>query len=157
MAASAVHLPLRPQTFEAIVHTDVLCCLRAKLAVLRQCYGLLKPDGRMAFTTIYIAPGVDERSYRRACRVRGCGIAERREMTELVWTAGFDAVRERDVTREFARTTRAYLETSAEHQEELSAVWGAEKFREWQRDRRATLELIEDGVIRRGLFTARKS
>jgi cyclopropane fatty-acyl-phospholipid synthase-like methyltransferase len=157
LAASAVHLPLRPQTFDAIVHTDVLCCLRAKLAALRGCYRLLKPGGRMAFTTIYIAQGVDERDYRRACRVRGCGIAERREMTELVGAAGFDAVKERDVTREFARTTRAYLETSDEHRAELSAVWGAAKFREWQRDRRASLALIEEGVVRRGFFTARKS
>ncbi len=28
-------LPLRPATFDAVVHTDVLCCLRAKLATLR--------------------------------------------------------------------------------------------------------------------------
>jgi cyclopropane fatty-acyl-phospholipid synthase-like methyltransferase len=156
MAASAVHLPLRPQTFDAIVHTDVLCCLRAKLAVLKECHAMLKPGGRMAFTTIYAAPGVDERSYRRACRVRGCGFAERRQMTGLMNAAGFVAVKERDVTREFARTTRAYLETSARHETELSDVWGADRYRDWQHDRAATLALIEEGVVRRGLFTARR-
>jgi len=154
IAASAVHPPLRPGTFDAIVHTDVLCCLRAKLAVLRACHHLLKPGGRMAFTTIYAGKDVGDRDYRRACRVRGCGFAERREVRALVESAGFVNVREKDVTREFARTTRAYLEMSAMYRDELRAQWGSARFVEWQRDREATLELTERGVVRRGLFTA---
>lgn len=88
VAASAVHLPFRPQSFDAVIHTDVLCCLRAKLSVLRACRRLLKPGGRMAFTTIYIAPGVSQRDYRRASRARGPGSAEKRAMTELFEEAG---------------------------------------------------------------------
>jgi cyclopropane fatty-acyl-phospholipid synthase-like methyltransferase len=156
VAASAVHLPLRAATFDAVVHADVLCCLRAKLSMLRACYDVLKPGGRMAFTTIYAAAGASERDYRRACRVRGCGFAERRGMDDLLQSAGFVAVTERDVSREFARTTRTYFDVSARLEVQLREEWGDAKFEDRQRDRRDTLAFIEAGVVRRGMFTARK-
>ena len=124
--------------------------------MLRACFDLLKPGGRLAFTTIYIAAGVSERDYRRAARARGPGIAERRAMTELLETAGFLDITESDVTGAFGRTTRAYLETSERYGDELSAHWGSARFAESQRNRRATLALIRDGIVRRGLFTARR-
>jgi cyclopropane fatty-acyl-phospholipid synthase-like methyltransferase len=157
LAASAVQPPFRAESFDAIVHTDVLCCLRPKLAVLRACHRLLRPGGRMAFTTIYIAPGVSARDYRRAQKARGPGVAERRAMTELAATAGFDAVHERDVSAEFARTTRAYLDAAAPVERALRAAWGDARLDAWLRDRRATLRLIEEGVVRRGFFTARRA
>jgi hypothetical protein len=125
--------------------------------VLRACNGLLKPGGRLAFTTIYIAPGVSERDYRRASRVRGPGIAERRAMTELLESAGFVDVRERDATASFARATAAYLRTAAQHERALRRTWGDQRFDDSQHDRRSTLELIRDGVVRRGIFTARRA
>ena len=124
--------------------------------MLRACLDLLKPGGRLAFTTIYIVPGVGERDYRRAARARGPGAAERRSMTDLLESAGFVAVRERDATKPFARSTRAYLETSERRSRELTVEWGEKKFSDSQRNRRATLALIGAGVLRRGLFTARR-
>jgi hypothetical protein len=38
-----------------VVHTDVMCCLGPKLSVLRACRQLLRPGGRLAFTTIHAA------------------------------------------------------------------------------------------------------
>ena len=76
-------------------------------------------------------------------------------MTDLLERAGFIDVRERDVTAAFARATRAYLETSERYGRELQSEWG-DKFAESQRDRRATLALVRDGVIRRGMFTGRR-
>ena len=110
----------------------------------------------MAFTTIYVAPGVSERDYRRASRVRGRGAASRRGVIELLAAAGFAGIRERDVTAAFARTTHAYLHTSATYDRQLREEWGTQAFEESQRDRRATLALIEEGVLRRGLSTARR-
>ena len=124
--------------------------------MLRACYELLKPGGRIALTTIYIAQGVSERDYRRASRVRGPGAASKRATTEMLEAAGFEHIREDDVTTAFARTTNAYLRTSAIHEAALRREWGDEKFDEHQRDRRATLALIREGVLLRGLFTARR-
>jgi hypothetical protein len=124
--------------------------------VLRACRDLLKPGGRLAFTTIFITPGVSRRDYLRASRARGPGAASRRETAELLDAAGFCDVHERDVTKAFARATRAYLETSARYATELRSEWGEAKFDEAQRDRATTLVLVRDGVLRRGMFTARR-
>ena len=122
--------------------------------MLRACHRLLKPGGRIAFTTIYIVPGVSERVYRRAARARGPGAAERRTMVELCERAGFTAVREHDVTREFARTTRTFLELAERHEAALRAAWGDARFDESQSSRRATLQLVQEGAVRRAIFTA---
>lgn len=106
----------------------------------------------MAFTTIYIAQGVTERDYRRAMRARGPGIAERRTMIELCERAGFVRVRERDLTADFMRTTRTYMEMAARYEDELRAAWGDARYEESQSSRRATLRLVSEGIVRRGLF-----
>ena len=41
--ATGRNQPLRPGVVDAVVHTDVLCCLGPKLAVLRACHRLLRP------------------------------------------------------------------------------------------------------------------
>ncbi len=124
--------------------------------MLRACRELLKPGGRLAFTTIYIAPGVSPRDYRRASRARGPGAAEKRAISDLLAAAGFAHVRQWDVTMAFARATQAYLETSERYRADLRTEWGADKFAESQRDRRATLTLIREGILRRGIFTAHR-
>lgn len=60
--ATGRHQPLRSRVFDAVVHTDVLCCLSPKLAVLRACRRLLRPGGRMAFTTIYVPDDLEPQS-----------------------------------------------------------------------------------------------
>lgn len=155
VAASGVHLPFQEGSFDAVVHTDLMCCLRAKVALLRACRYVLRPGGLMAFTTIYIAPGVSEREYQRASRVRGRGAACRRTTEELLAAAGFVLVRERDATREFLRSTRAYIAATETNAAALREEWGMETFKETCYERRATLELIETGVLKRGMYVAR--
>ena len=63
--ATGRNQPLRHGSFDAVVHTDVLCCLGPKLGVLRACRRLLRPGGRMAFTTIHVADDLDAGRHRR--------------------------------------------------------------------------------------------
>ncbi len=124
--------------------------------MLRACHDLLKPGGRLAFATILIRPGIDERAYRRAMRARGRGLASRRAIGDLLRAAGFVDVRESDVTPAFARTTRAFLETSRDVYDTLRAEWGdaplAQSLDHW----RKTLVVTEEGSLRRGIFSARR-
>jgi len=124
--------------------------------VLRACYDLLKPGGRIVLTSIFVAPDATEAQYRRAIAARGRGSGSRREITGLLTAAGFEGVHARDVSRAFARSSRAFYETASRYAEELRESWGTETFEDRLGSGRATLELIEEGVLKRGLFWARK-
>ena len=124
--------------------------------MLRACHDLLKPGGRLAFATIYIRPGTDERAYRRAARARGRGVANRQPIAELLRAAGFVDVRENDVTPAFERTTRAYLETGRRLYEQLAREWGDESLAQSLGHWRKSLAVTEEGILCRGIFSARR-
>jgi SAM-dependent methyltransferase len=154
VAASARRLPFRPAVFDAIMHADVLCCLRPKLSVLRACYRLLRPAGRTAFFTIHSAAGVNPASRRRAFRDGPVAVATPRPYREVLESAGFTEVCETDRTEEFATVARGWIEQWDDHRADLVSAFGEQVFEERQADQRADLRAIADGVLSRSLFTA---
>ena len=152
--ATGRNQPFRAGTFDAVVHTDVLCCLGPKLAVLRACLRLLRPGGRLAFTTIHVAEDLDGPRHRRAVRAGPWQVATRRPYPELVAQAGFREVVVLDVTPDYARTQRAWLEANEARAAEVRRIVSDLEFATAQADRRFALAAIEDGLLRRSLITA---
>ena len=56
--ADAAALPFPDGSFDAISHSDLLCCLRQKRSVLAACRRAIRRQGRMVFTVISVAPGL---------------------------------------------------------------------------------------------------
>lgn len=148
--------PFRPGCFDAVVHTDVLCCLSPKLAVLRACRQLLRPGGRLAFTTIYVPSELDSAQRRQGHRAGPMHVATRRPYPELVLQAGFADVIEIDVTAAYARTKRAWNEAIDFRAAEFRRLTSDTEFAANQADRQLTLAAILDGLLRRSLFIATK-
>jgi cyclopropane fatty-acyl-phospholipid synthase-like methyltransferase len=146
--------PLRAGSFDAVVHTDVLCCLGPKLAMLRACHRLLRLGGRLAFTTIHITDDLDGPRHRRAVRAGPFQVATRRPYAELVAQAQFRDVVVIDVTQEYARTQQAWLEANESRAAEVRRIISDREFETAQADRRFALAAIEDGLLRRSLITA---
>jgi cyclopropane fatty-acyl-phospholipid synthase-like methyltransferase len=156
VAASGRRLPLRSGSFDAAVHTDVLCCLGPKLAVLRACRQLLRPGGRLAFTTIHISEGLEPPEHRRAVRAGPPHVESRRPYAELVAQAGFVDVVDIDVTADYARTQQAWYEAIESRGCELRKVVLDKEFELAQADRRLTTSAIQEGLLRRRMITASK-
>jgi cyclopropane fatty-acyl-phospholipid synthase-like methyltransferase len=154
VVATGRHQPFRPSAFDAAVHTDVLCCLGPKLAVLRACQRLLRSGGRLAFTTIHVTPGLDVARHRRAVRAGPWHVATRRPYADLVAQAGFCDVSEADVTEDYARTQRGWLEAHEAHADELRLLTSDQEFALGQAERRRTRAAIDEGLLRRSLITA---
>jgi cyclopropane fatty-acyl-phospholipid synthase-like methyltransferase len=152
--ATGRHQPLRPGVFDAVVHTDVLCCLGPKLAVLRACRRLLRPGGRMAFTTIYVPDDLEPRQHRIGVRAGPWQVATRRSYRELVAQAGFERIVEVDVSGDYATTQRAWLEQNEAHADAMQNLISEDDFRAAQRDRRRALDAITVGLLKRSLFSA---
>jgi hypothetical protein len=66
-------------------------------------------------------------------------------------------IADEDRSKEFAATTRGWLEKYEENRAELERLLGEETVEERQADRRALLRATEDGVLRRALLTAEKA
>ena len=154
VVASGRRQPLRPAAFDAIVHTDVLCCLGPKLSVLRMCRRLLRPGGRLAFTTIKVASGLAGNRLRRACQAGPVEVSVREAYSDMVAHAGFTEVLEIDVTPEYAAAQRAWFQAFARHEVEVSRLWSPADFAASQADRRKSLEAIEEGLRQRSIFVA---
>ena len=74
--------------------------------------------------------------------------------TRLLHSAGFIAVEERDLTSEFPVTARAWLAEWEAHADVLAPLEPPGGFDVRQRERRAQLAAVDDGLLRRELFSA---
>jgi SAM-dependent methyltransferase len=60
VAADAAALPFKDGAFDALNHTDLLCCTPDKLGVLRACRRVARDGARTVFTAIAPAPTLTE-------------------------------------------------------------------------------------------------
>ena len=76
---------------------------------------------------------------------------------ELLRSAGFVRIAETDVTDEYLRVLRAVFEGRERRATTFRRLEGALWFEQGQRFRKARIEAIEVGLIRRALFVAERS
>jgi len=74
----------------------------------------------------------------------------------MLEAAGFIDVTETDFTAEFAVVMRAWMDQWERHHDELAEMLGEKVVEQRQAERRAQLGAIEDGILRRSLFSARR-
>ena len=131
--------------------------MRAKLSVLRATHRLLTPGGSIAFYTIFVPGGLPDSEYRRAARAGPRSVATRRQHQELLYSAGFVDIEEQDVTLEFLRTARGWLQARERYAADLRQSLGEPEFAQKQSESRANVSAIESGLLRRSLFTAKRA
>ena len=66
--ADGSRMPFRDGSFDAVSHSEVLCCLQDKRGVLEACRRVIRNSGRMVFTVIWITPGLSPADHRRALK-----------------------------------------------------------------------------------------
>ena len=154
VVADGAALPLRESSFDALSHSDVLCCMPAKLSMLQACRRVARTGARMVFSVIAPAPSLSV-SERRIAIESGpefvdvdCDYALLLEQSE--W-----CVQERvDVTAEFAQSLRTSLDGMKLRIEALTEVLGVDEFSERTTRRQATLAAIDRGLLKREIFAA---
>lgn len=153
VAASGCRLPFRTGSFDAVVHTDVLCCLRPKVRALRETLRVLRPGGRTAFFVIHLADGLAAAARRRAARAGPRAVTSgSRDYPSMLRAAGFVDVRRSDVTAEFEETNRVRLL----HAQRLAGQVDGIAFAERAKERALVDAAIVQGLLVRSLLVARK-
>lgn len=147
-------LPFSSGLFDAISHSDVLCCLEAKITVLSECRRVVRDCGKMVFSVISIAAGASPKQAAAAVALgppyieAECGYGEMLEKTDWRVT---DCM---DLSPEFEHSTRRLVDEWRKNEARVKPLVGNEDFDNYLTRKVNTLPLIHDGTIRRLLFSA---
>ncbi|MHA1567970.1 MAG: class I SAM-dependent methyltransferase [Alphaproteobacteria bacterium] len=150
--ADAAAMPVRSGWFDAILHSDVLCCLTEKLAVLKSCRRAVRADGRMVFSVILITPGLEAADYQRAASSGPPFIETDSPYPELLGQAGWDITDHLDLTAEYRATAKQMLDKLETHAAEIALLFGDDDASQERSRRRAAVAALERGLLRRELF-----
>jgi len=155
VAASGAALPFAQNTFRAISHSDVLCCLPEKVAMLIECRRVAKDGANMLFYVIAPESGLSDADLDRACKVGPPFVAVADDYDELLGESGWHLLEKSDLTGDYLEALKRLvcgLETGADQFEE---VLGPEEFEEHLAHRRSQIGAIELGLLKREMFVAR--
>ncbi len=152
--ADGTGLPFPDASFDAVSHSDLLCCLGHKRAVLQACRGAVRPGGRMAFTVISVAPGLSRETYGRAVESGPEFVESEADYPTLLAQTRWTLVDRQDITLNFADTCRRTIHADEDEKEALEPLLGAPELADRQARCRMKLTAIEEGLLRRELFVA---
>ncbi len=154
VGADAARIPLPDNRFDAISHSDALCCLVEKQAVLSECRRVAREGARMVFTVILVAPGISA-AQRKTAVAAGPEFVDADETYALMLErAGWALSENEDLTTGFVASLRRSLEALEENASELEMLAGAEVLDEWRGKRALASAAASAGLLRREQFAA---
>ena len=147
-------LPFEDACFDAVTHSDVLCCLRDKVGVLRECRRAIRKTGRSAFTVIYIPQGLSAANHAAAVEA-GPSFVETETLYETLLVENGWRVRSRaDLTAEFAESARRMIDARLANADQLTVLVGPREHADFLASMRQKLDTIDRGLLERAMFVA---
>lgn len=148
-------LPYGDRSFDAITHSDVLCCLPDKQAVLAECRRTIRDGGQMIFSVISVAPGLSGSDHARAIEIGPPYVAAETGYEEMWRLTGWAAVEQVDQTAQFLDSARIFLEVGRANKAELAELLGEEDCRLRLEKDANRIDAITRGLLRRDLHGLR--
>ncbi len=150
--ADAAALPFRDGAFDVIYHSDVLCCLVEKQAVLKSCRNVQRQDGKMLFSVIFITPGLSAADQELAI-AGGPPFVDAPTYPEMLRDAQWHILDEIDLTQDYLDAVRRHVLGLKTHKQEIVAAFGEEEAAEMLTRRVNTVGALEAGLLQRVLYT----
>ncbi len=154
VVADGAALPFGDRIFDAISHSDVLCCLDAKAEVLDHCRRVIRPGGVMVFTVISITPGLSSGGRARALELGPPFVDSVCDYTTMLDRCGWHIRDRTNITGEWAQTTQQYLRQQEAHRKELEDLQGKEDFGAQHTRMREKVTAINEGLMCRELYVS---
>ena len=155
VAADGAALPFADASFDALNHSDVLCCTPDKLGGLRACRSVAREGARMAFTVIALAPSLAD-AERRVAIESGPRFVDTDEDYAVLLDQSEWRVQERtDQTVMYLHSMRTELDGMHARAAALAEVFGPGEFAERLTRQQAAIAAIGSGYVRRELFLVR--
>ena len=152
LVADASELPFLDQSFDAVSHSDLLCCLFLKEKVLTECRRVIRAHGKMVFTVISITPGLSKLDYEKAIANSPEFIRVDEEYSKILERCGWKIVDRVDLSKDYLETCRLQIEADELYREKLIELLGekqtTDRIGNWQ----SKLEVIGEGLVKRELY-----
>jgi SAM-dependent methyltransferase len=154
VVADAACLPFKSNRFDAISHSDVLCCLAPKRRVLIECRRVIRRGGKMAFSVISIPTDLSSADHGRAIDSAPPYVEAECAYPELLDKTGWKIIDRIDVSAAYEETGRRYIREVQARADALSELLGEVELGELLAKRHRNVESVSDGIVRRDLFIA---
>ena len=153
-AADGAALPFADQSFDAVTHSDVLCCLDPKLAVLEECRRVTRLGGTMVFSVISIVPGLSPADHCQAVEFGPPYAETDTGFTEMLERTGWRIIERIDLTAAYLKTVERFLVADQANAAGLIELIGEADYTarlDWDRQ---LIDGIGRGLYLRELFRA---
>ena len=150
--ANAADLPFRIGYFDAINHSDLLCCLSRKYDALVSCRRVIRQGGLMGFSVMSISSNLSKEDKVRAIENGPRFVESDLEYPDLLDKTGWKILDYKDLSEECAVLCSALETIDLEHKNALVQAIGDEAFRDRQDEWKSRRHAIEEGLILREFF-----
>jgi len=155
IAADGAALPFRDAAFDALNHSDVLCCTPDKLGVLRSCRRVTRDGARMTFTTIALAPSLTDAERRIATESGPRFMEGDEDYGAMLARSGWSLQERVDLTASYLSSMQSELDGMKTRADALAEVFGRDELARRMQRQQAAVAAIAAGLVQRELFVAR--
>lgn len=124
----ASDLEFVPASFDAINHSDLLCCLLPKRQVLEACRRVITHTGRMAFSVISVAEGLSDEDRQESIENGPPFIECETSYPKMLEETGWRVVSRMDLTQEYEEACDRLFASRKRHEPELRSLLGDEEY-----------------------------
>jgi len=152
VAASAAALPFKNAGFGVISHSDVLCCLPAKQAMLEECRRVARPGAKMLFYVIAPAANLCANELEEACEAGPPFVGLEGDYAQMLAASGWRLTERTGLTADYLDALRRLYDAMQSSPESLEEVFGRAEFEAQLQHRARQIAAIERGLLVRELY-----
>jgi len=154
VSASGAQIPFAEASFDALGHSDVLCCLPEKREMLEECRRVARDGARMLFYVIAPAPGLEGADALEATEAGPPYVDLEGDYASLLGKTGWSLLEMRPLTDHYRQSMARMVEGLEAGAMALAAVMGADEFPQVLARRRQQLAAVTNGLLVRELYLA---
>jgi SAM-dependent methyltransferase len=154
VCADGTRLPFDDDSFDCIVHADVLCCLPAKLELLRECRRVATPAAKMHFSVILPAPTLPDAAHREAVEHGPPFVDVPGGYASLLANSGWNIETHSDASDEYQRCMNKLVDFMQQNDDEMGEAFGRDEFIRVLERRQKQQALIHKGWLQREVFVS---
>lgn len=152
--ASAADLPFANGSFDALSHSDVLCCLPEKQQMLNECRRVARPGARMLFYVIAPAANLDAKQAEVALEAGPPFVGLDGSYEDMLANSAWRLLECEDISGAYLESLQHMVAYLAEHSEPFIELLGIDEYTAMFQRRQLQVSAVEEGILVRQLFLA---